>query len=290
MEFQTVNVERLEKIKNNHFYKQELETLEYPRVKKYYEHLIKNVELNKENPNNSYIMWVNNKVDIIDLTKPAKIKPAKRNFPDIDIDVPTSKREEIIEYVINKYGKDNVAHISTFSELQGKSILKDVLRAKQRCSYAEMNIITECIIDKAKVSDKLEEIRKQAEEQGEDIDASLIEWALDHEPKLSEWCRKDENGNLVGDYAKDFEQAMRLEWTKRQIGVHAAGLVVSDEPIQNFCPTTINKDGRLTVTWDKYDTEAVGGMKMDLLGLACHDDIMETIRIINEADYYVDGD
>lgn len=217
-------------------------------------------------------------------------RPGKINFPDIDIDVPTSKREEIIEYVINKYGKDNVAHISTFSELQGKSILKDVLRAKQRCSYAEMNIITECIIDKAKVSDKLEEIRKQAEEQGEDIDASLIEWALDHETKLSEWCRKDENGNLVGDYAKDFEQAMRLEWTKRQIGVHAAGLVVSDEPIQNFCPTTINKDGRLTVTWDKYDTEAVGGMKMDLLGLACHDDIMETIRIINEADYYVDSD
>jgi len=217
----------------------------------------------------------------------ARNRPGKINFPDIDVDVPTSKREQIIEYVIDKYGKDKVAQISTFSELQGKSILKDVLRAKQRCSYAEMNIITNYIIDKAKVSDKLEEIRKDAEDQGLDIDASLIDWALDHEPKLSEWCRKDESG-LVGDYAKDFEQAIRLEWTKRQIGVHAAGLVVSDEPIQNFCPTTINKDGRLTVTWDKYDTEAVGGMKMDLLGLACHDDIMETIRIVNEADYYVE--
>ena len=216
-------------------------------------------------------------------------RPGKINFPDIDIDVPTSKRHLIIEYVINKYGEDNVAQISTFSELQGKSILKDVLRAKQRCSYAEMNIITSYIIDKAKVSDKLEEIRKDAEEQGLDIDASLIDWAIDHEPKLSEWCRK-ENGELVGDYARDFEQAIRLEWTKRQIGVHAAGLVISDEPIQNFCPTTRNKDGRLTVTWDKYDTEAVGGMKADLLGLSAHDDIMETIRIVNEGDYYVETD
>lgn len=189
--------------------------------------------------------------------------------PDIDIDVESKFREEVLKYIKQKYGTANTAQISNFTMLKGRSALKDVLRAKSRCGYEMMNKITEPIPDESKISDQLAEMKE------EDGESGIILWTLQNRAaKLKEWCWLDEEGNFQGDYGPDFEQACRLEGMCRGTSKHAGGIVISSEPLENFCALSYDEGaGEALLAWEMTSAEAVGGLKVDVLAVSCLDDM-----------------
>lgn len=202
--------------------------------------------------------------------------PGKVSLPDIDVDFEARFRQDVIQYLRDKYGEDKVCQMSTFSRMQGRGALKDVLRAHGRCNEEEMNRITEFIPDESEISDQLQEMR---EETGE---ASIIQWALENNAEqLKEWCHIDEDGNLRGPLAIDFAQAIRLEGTKKNMGRHASGVVISSEPLSDLYPMMIDKvSGHAVIAIDMRDAEAGGVVKFDILGLQSLDRIAAAQRMI----------
>lgn len=196
--------------------------------------------------------------------------PGRVSLPDIDCDFPIKHREEIKNYIRSRWGFDKVAEMVTFSRMQGRGALKDVLRAHEACSYDEMNLISSFVPDEAEISDELQIMR---EETGE---ASIIRWALENNPeKLKEWCFIDKDGSLDGPYAKMFEQAIRLEGTKRSQGKHAAGIVISASVLADVCPMVYDKNTKMMIAGlEMSDLEAMGHVKFDILGVAVLDKIM----------------
>jgi DNA polymerase-3 subunit alpha len=193
------------------------------------------------------------------------------SLPDIDVDVPILKREEVISYIKNKYGHENVSQMITFNTMKGRGALKDVLRVYGNISFEEMNKITENIPDEAKISDDLQEMK---EETGE---SSIIRWALENNSeKLKEWCFIDEeDGSLKGPLAKRFEQAIRLEGTKTNQSKHAAGIAMSSIKLNEICPMVYDtKTSQPIAGMEMQDLEAIGIVKFDILGIALLDKIM----------------
>ena len=200
------------------------------------------------------------------------------SMPDIDIDVPIDKRENIIEYIKQTYGSDRVCQMLTFNTMKGRGSLKDVLRAYGNISFEDMNKITKNIPDEAKISDELEEMKK---EYGE---ASIIQWALENRSKdLKEWCFINEDDNLDGPLAKRFEQAIRLEGTKTNQSKHAAGVVIAPEALTNICPMVYDtKNKNLIAGMEMQDLENIGVIKFDILGVAVLDKIMNISNMLKE--------
>jgi DNA polymerase-3 subunit alpha len=199
-------------------------------------------------------------------------------MPDIDVDVPINKREIIIEYIKNKYGKDKVSQMVTFNTIKGRGALKDVLRVYGNISFEEMNRITKSIPDEAKIADELQEMK---DETGE---ASIIRWALENNAdKLREWCYLDDKGELQGPLAKRFEQAIRLEGTKSNQSKHAAGIAISAESLKNLCPMVYDsKNSQLIAGMEMQDLENIGIIKFDILGVAMLDKIMTIQDLLQE--------
>jgi len=200
------------------------------------------------------------------------------SMPDIDVDVPIDKRELIIEYIKNKYGKDKVSQMVTFNTIKGRGALKDVLRVYGNISFEEMNRITKNIPDESKIADELKEMK---DETGE---ASIIRWALENNAdKLREWCYIDDNGELQGPLAKRFEQAIRLEGTKSNKSKHAAGIAISSEPLKDICPMVYDtKNNQYIAGMEMGHLEAIGIIKFDILGVAMLDKIMTIRDILKE--------
>jgi DNA polymerase-3 subunit alpha len=192
------------------------------------------------------------------------------SMPDIDVDVPIDKREEVITYIKNKYGHDKVSQMVTFNTIKGRGALKDVLRVYDNITFEEMNKITKNIPDESKIADELQEMK---EETGE---ASIIRWALENNPdKLKEWCYIDEKGELQGPLSKRFEQAIRLEGTKSNQSKHAAGIAISAVPLRESCPMVYDsKNNQVIAGMEMQDLESIGIIKFDILGVAMLDKIM----------------
>ena len=190
------------------------------------------------------------------------------SLPDIDIDVPGTKRDEIIAYLKDKYGHSRVSQMLTFGRLQGKSAIKEVLRINEACSFGEMNAISNCIPDEAKISDQLAEM--------DDEDRSIIRWALiNNAEELRDFCRLSEDGKLEGEYAEYFEQAIQIEGTFKTQGKHAAGVVISAEPLQKVCPMVKQKGSSEKIAGlEMTDLEALGHVKFDILGITLLDKLM----------------
>jgi len=197
------------------------------------------------------------------------------SMPDIDVDVPIDKREDIINYIKNKYGHNKVSQMITFNTIKGRGALKDVLRVYGNIGFEEMNKITKNIPDEAKIADELQEMK---EETGE---SSIIRWALENNvDKLREWCYIDNDGELQGPLAKRFEQAIRLEGTKSNQSKHAAGIAISSEPLNEICPMIYDtKNNELIAGMEMQDLESIGIIKFDILGVAMLDKIM-TIKML----------
>lgn len=201
-------------------------------------------------------------------------KPA--SLPDVDCDLPKYAREKVVEYLRSKYGENRVANMVTFGRMQGRSALKDVFRAHGKVSFEEANEITKFVPDEAAIADELQQMR---EDTGE---ASIIDWALEHNKKgLQPWVEKDDDGNLTGDYAPYFEQARRLEGTKRSQGKHASGIVISSVDLSEVCPMVYDKNSKsMMAGMEMGALESLGCVKFDCLGLSCLDRIQSASHFI----------
>lgn len=192
------------------------------------------------------------------------------SMPDIDVDVPIEKREDIITYIKEKYGNNQVSQMVTFNTIKGRGAIKDVLRVYGNIGFEEMNNITKNIPDEAKIADELQEMK---DETGE---SSIIRWALENQPdKLKDWCFIDDNGQFQGPLAKRFEQAIRLEGTKVNQSKHAAGVVIADSDLSTICPMVYDTKTKTRIAgMEMEDLESIGVVKFDILGVAMLDKIM----------------
>ena len=196
------------------------------------------------------------------------------SLPDIDIDVPGNKRDEIIYYLKEAYGHDNVSQMLTFGRLQGRSALKEVLRVNNACGFSEMNEITKAIPNEADISDQLQEMDEE--------DRSIIRWALlNNSDELRDYCFINDRGQLDGDYADFFDQAIKIEGTFKTQGKHAAGVVISVDELNKVCPMVNQKSGGEKIAGlEMADLEALGHVKFDVLGINLLDKIMKIKEII----------
>jgi DNA polymerase-3 subunit alpha len=199
------------------------------------------------------------------------------SLPDIDMDFESDFRDNIISYIKEKFGKDKVAQISTFSRMQGRSTIKDVLRVHGGISFEEMNLISQYIPDEAEIIDQLQEMR---EETG---DASIVQWALEnHKEELKQWCFIREDGELDGPLCKKFSQSIRLEGTRRNKSRHASGIAISHIPLNELCPMAYDKGTEsLICDMEFKDLEALGVIKLDILGISLLDKLHEVCRLVN---------
>jgi len=203
--------------------------------------------------------------------------PGHISWPDIDFDVPKEARPEIIEYVRNKYGKENVAQIITFQTLKGRASLKRVMAARGNISFDEQNSITSHIVDESKISDELGDIKQEY-----GISSTIL-WALENKAdQLKPWVQLGSNGHkLEGPMARIFEQAIRLEKTKIISGKHAAGIVISANPISDSCPMVLDKGGKhMLAGFEGPHCEQVSLLKLDCLGLSTLDRVSDAVKII----------
>ena len=181
------------------------------------------------------------------------LNPERVSMPDIDVDFCYERREEVLEYVRQKYGEDKVAHIITFGTLKGKAALRDVGRVLD-FTFGETDRICKLY---------------PAAKQGRDVG---LEDALEQEPKLREIR---DSGDRE---AKLFEYAIKLEGLARHVSKHAAGIVISDRPLVESVPMFVDKDGTVITQFSGPDVEAIGLIKFDFLGLKTLTLIADAVR------------
>ena len=191
------------------------------------------------------------------------------SLPDIDMDVPGKKRDDVIDYLKEKYGSEHVSQMITFGRLQGRSAIKEVLRVNEACSFSEMNAITKSVPNEADISDQLAEM--------DDEDRSIIRWALiNRADELRDFCHITDGGKLEGDYAEYFQQAIDIEGTFKTQGKHAAGVVISKDKLKNVCPMVVQKGATEKIAGlEMSDLEALGHVKFDVLGINLLDKLMK---------------
>jgi DNA polymerase-3 subunit alpha len=168
------------------------------------------------------------------------LNPERVTLPDIDIDFCFNGREEVINYVKEKYGHDHVGQIITFGSMLSKGVVKDVARALG-FSFEEANGITELIPDELKIT---------------------LKEAFEKEPKLRELVESNPK------IKKLFDIARRLEGLTRHASKHAAGVVISPEPIADVLPIYIPpKSNEIVTQYAMTELESLGFLKIDFLGL-----------------------
>src|ERR1051325_7481334 len=178
------------------------------------------------------------------------LNPERVSMPDIDIDFCVRGRAEVINHVANLYGRDSVCQIVTFGTLASKAAIKDVGRALD-LPYAEVDRISKMIPPPVR---------------GRNVS---IEQAIEQVPEL----RKTMETN---DQVRDLiDLARRLEGCARHASVHAAGVVITPEPLQEVIPIAVSGKDEITTQYEMSDLEKVGVLKMDFLAL-------NTLTIIND--------
>lgn len=187
------------------------------------------------------------------------LNPERKSMPDIDTDFCIDRRDEVIQYVTEKYGKDRVAQIITFNRLTSKAVLKDVARVLN-IPYGE--------------SDKMAKLIPVV--RGKPTKLSVMISDQTPEP---EFKQKYENDPTVRHWV---DMAMRIEGTNKTFGVHAAGVVISKEPLDEIVPLQRNNEGQVITQYFMEDLEALGLLKMDFLGLKNLTLIQRTIDLIQK--------
>ena len=192
---------------------------------------------------------------IYDLLFERFLNPERISMPDIDIDFCIKGRDEVIKYVSDKYGKDNVAQIITFGTMQAKAAIRDVGRA-MAVPYGEVDRLAKLI--PAALNIKIDD-------------------ALRQEPKLKEAMAE----NPV--YKELIDTAKVLEGLTRHASTHAAGVVVSNKPLVEYLPLYKDQKGGNVITqFSMNDVEQIGLIKFDFLGLKTLTVIESTVRMIRE--------
>ena len=136
----------------------------------------------------------------------------------------------------------------------------------EACGFDTMNAITKSLPHEHEISDQLADMEE----------SSVIKWTLMNQPEaLRDYCRLNDKDELEGDYAKLFEQAMRIEGTFKSQGKHAAGVVISSHDLDQVCPMVRDKKGTEKIAgMEMNDLEAMGHVKFDVLGISLMDKLM----------------
>ncbi len=172
------------------------------------------------------------------------------SMPDIDIDFDEDGREAVLKYVVNKYGHDKVAHIITFGSMAAKMAIRDVARV-QKLPLQDADRLAKLVPERPGIT--------------------LAE-AYNEVPELAR--EKDSSNKLI---AQTLKYAAVLEGSVRQTGVHACGIIIGKDSLDNYIPLCTAKDTELYATqYDGSHVESVGLLKMDFLGL-------KTLSIIRDA-------
>ena len=176
------------------------------------------------------------------------LNPERVSPPDVDIDFCQSRRVEVIDYVRKKYGERSVSHIITYGKLGAKSVLRDVCRV-MGISYGEGDRIAKMIETKPDIKLKDE---------------------YESKPELKELIESSTT------YQQLWSYATKLEGLARNVGVHAAGVVIGDRPLDEHVPLTRGNEGEVVTQYDMKAITDVGLLKMDFLGL-------KNLTVIHEA-------
>jgi len=182
------------------------------------------------------------------------LNPERVSMPDIDIDFCMRRRGELIDYVTQKYGRENVAQIITFGTMAAKAAIKDVGRAMD-IPYAEVDRLAKLVPNTLGIE---------------------LEPALAQTPQLKAAVNADERlGDLMA-------VALRLEGLARHASTHAAGVVISPRPLTDIVPVYKTSRDEITTQYDMNALERIGLLKMDFLGLTTLTVLQDTVRMIEQ--------
>jgi DNA polymerase III subunit alpha len=201
------------------------------------------------------------------------LNPERKSMPDVDTDFCIDRRDEMIEYVTDKYGAGNVAQIITFNRLTSKSVLKDVGRVLG-VSYGDADRLAKLI---PVARGKPAKLKVMISENSPDLD---FKKAYDTEIVKTYNDKKEEEGTISVKHWLDM--AIRIEGTNKTFGVHAAGVVISSQPLDEIVPLQKNNDGAVITQYYMEDLEALGLLKMDFLGLKNLTTIQNAANLIKE--------
>ncbi|SHJ49042.1 DNA polymerase III subunit alpha [Parasporobacterium paucivorans] len=183
------------------------------------------------------------------------LNPERISMPDIDIDFCYERRQEVIDYVIEKYGKEKVVQIITFGTMAAKGVIRDVGRALD-LPYSSVDAIAKMIPNELGIT---------------------IEKALKMNQELRSAYEMDERIHYLIDMSK------RLEGLPRHASMHAAGVVISRKAVDEYVPLSRASDGSITTQYVMTTLEELGLLKMDFLGL-------RTLTVIRDAVYLINKD
>ena len=176
------------------------------------------------------------------------LNPERVSPPDFDIDFCVSRRGEVIEYVKQKYGRDKVAQIATFGTLGAKSLMKDIGRVLE-IPFGDCDRLAKMIPEEPKMT---------------------LQKALEQSPDFKQACGADPSAKRIMEYARV------LEGLPRNLGMHAAGVVIGEHVLEDILPLCRDKSGEPVTQYEKVTVEDIGLLKMDFLGL-------KNLTLISEA-------
>jgi len=181
------------------------------------------------------------------------LNPQRISMPDIDMDFPDIKRDQVIQYVKEKYGKTHVTSIVTFGTFQGKSALRDV----------------------ARVLGMPETLISEISSYIADSDNSIETFIQDHQKRYDNLMKSEELKQL-------FEVARKYVGLPRHISTHAAGVIISDQEITKYCPIQNGINDMYQTQYEASDLEKIGLLKIDFLGLRNLTTIQNIIQNISD--------
>lgn len=185
------------------------------------------------------------------------LNPDRISMPDFDIDIQDNRRDEVIQYCVDKYGKDRVANIVTFGRMAARNAVRDVARVLQ-VPYADADRLAKMIPPPV---------------QGRHIPLST---------SLKENSDLGREYTTNNDAKRVFDLAIQLEGTIRSHGVHAAGVIIAPDEIVKFTPLEMAQKGVVATQYSMGPIEELGLFKIDFLGLSNLTIIKNTLRIINK--------
>ena len=183
------------------------------------------------------------------------LNPERVSMPDIDVDFCFERRQEVIDYVVRKYGKDRVVQIVTFGTLAARGVIRDVGRVLDM-PYAQVDVIAKMIPQELNIT---------------------IDKALEMNPELKKaYDEQEEISRLIN-------MAKRLEGLPRHTSMHAAGVVISQRNVEEYVPLSRAQDGSITTQFTMTTLEELGLLKMDFLGLRTLTVIQDAARLVEKS-------
>jgi DNA polymerase-3 subunit alpha len=179
----------------------------------------------------------------------------KSSMPDVDVDFCMEGRDEVIQYVMDRYGKENVAQIITFGKMQARAVIRDVGRVMD-LPYAEVDRIAKLIPSMP-------------------LNITLGQ-ALDQEPQLRELIKRDPKVESLFNIAKP------LEGLTRHASTHAAGVVISNKSLMEYLPLYRGQNGEVMTQYPMKEVETIGLVKFDFLGLKTLTQVNHAIQLIEK--------